>query len=89
MWHSKSDESMACMKCGALVRKRCRGAAQLSDTCPSADIAIEKRIVHPNTLVRSAYGLNEFQLVGEPKRDGSAKCTPARPVPTLDSAPEQ
>jgi uncharacterized protein (TIGR03435 family) len=35
--------------------------------------AVDKRSSTLNTLVRSAYGLNEFQLVGGPKWAGSAK----------------
>src|SRR5580658_6214074 len=35
-----------------------------------------------NTLVRSAYGLNEFQLLGGPKWAGSAKFNVVAKMPT-------
>jgi hypothetical protein len=43
---------------------------------------MEMRNTTLNTLVRSAYGLNEFQLVGGPKWAGSAKFNVVAKMPT-------
>ncbi len=43
---------------------------------------MEMRNTTLNTLVRSAYGLNEFQLVGGPKWAGSAKFNIVAKMPT-------
>jgi len=51
---------------------------------------MEMRNTTLNTLVRSAYGLNEFQLVGGPKWAGSAKFNVVAKIPmgtTRDQMP--